>query len=83
MTVADMPAFESLVHALTTLSGGGFSPNPQSVLGYGNATMEWIFIPFMFIAGASYPLMYVACTRNPFAVARDGGSALLCGWRHR
>ncbi len=72
LVVADLPWFESFVHSLTTLAAGGFSPNPASVMGYDNPAMEWIFIPFMFVAGASYPLMYVACTRNPLVVLRDG-----------
>lgn len=65
-------AYEAFVHSLTTLSAGGFSPNGASVMGYENAMFEWIFVPFMFVAGASYPLMWRGLTRNPLAIPRDG-----------
>ena len=56
LVVAGMTPYEGLVHAFTTLAAGGFSPNGESILGYHNAAVEWILIPFMFLAGASFPL---------------------------
>jgi trk system potassium uptake protein TrkH len=41
-------------------------------MGYVNPAAEWIFVPFMFIAGASYPLMFIAVTKRPLALVRDG-----------
>ena len=63
--------YEGVVHALTTLAAGGFSPNGQSILGYANPAAEWVFVPFMFVAGASFPLLVVALTRRPLALLRD------------
>ena len=66
-----MTIYEGIVHALTTLAAGGFSPNGASIMGYANAAAEWVFVPFMFLAGASYPLLFVAVTRRPLALFRD------------
>ncbi|MFT5430008.1 MAG: trk system potassium uptake protein TrkH [Myxococcota bacterium] len=51
-----MSLYDGLVHALTTLSAGGFSPNGQSIAGYQNPGVEWVLVVFMFLAGASFPL---------------------------
>jgi len=48
--------YDSVVHALTTLAAGGFSPNGSSIAGYANPAVEWTLVPFMFLAGASFPL---------------------------
>jgi trk system potassium uptake protein TrkH len=64
--------YEGVVHSLTTLAAGGFSPNGASIFGYQNAAAEWVFVPFMFIAGASFPLVYVAVTRKPWVLLKDG-----------
>lgn len=56
LIAAGMTPYEGLVHAFTTLAAGGFSPNGESILGYHNPAVEWILIPFMFLAGASFPL---------------------------
>jgi len=72
LMLTGMTPYEGVVHALTTLSAGGFSPNASSIFGYHNPAAEWVFIPFMFLAGASYPLILLGCTKRPKAVARDG-----------
>jgi trk system potassium uptake protein TrkH len=66
-----MSLYEGIVHALTTLAAGGFSPNGSSIMGYENAAAEWVFVPFMFIAGASFPLLVVVLTRKPIALVKD------------
>ena len=70
--VAEMPIFESVCHALTTISAGGFSPHPLSVGGYENAAAEWIIILFMVVAGVSFPLLWIGLTRRPSEFVRDG-----------
>lgn len=69
---AGMDVYESVVHALTTMPAGGFSPNPESIAGYANPAVEWILTVFMVLAGASFPLLWVAFTRRPLALLRDG-----------
>ncbi len=56
--VMGMDWFESLNHALTTLSTGGFSIHDRSVAGYGHAGMEWAITVFMFLAGVNFALHF-------------------------
>jgi trk system potassium uptake protein TrkH len=56
LRIAGMTWFDSACHALTTLAAGGFSPHPQSIMGYGSPAIEWIIIVFMILAGANFAL---------------------------
>jgi trk system potassium uptake protein TrkH len=67
--MAGMTWFDAVCHSMTTLAAGGFSPHPQSIAGYQSATIEWIIVVFMFLAGANFALQY--------RVARGRGRALL------
>lgn len=58
LLVAGLPLYDSVCHAMTTLAAGGFSPNPESVMGYRNPAAEWVIIFFMFAAGANFALHY-------------------------
>jgi trk system potassium uptake protein TrkH len=69
--LAGYPAYEALLHSLTTLSAGGFSPHPESVAGYANPVAEWILLGFMILAGTSFTLQYRAFTGRPLALLRD------------
>ena len=69
--LAGMPIFDAVCHAMTTLSAGGFSPHPQSVLGYDSAAVEWILCVFMFLAGANFALQYRALSGGPGVLYRD------------
>ncbi len=63
---AGMPAFDAVCNSLSTLSAGGFSPNPESIIGYNSNTITWIVLVFMFLAGASFNLQYkVLAQKNP------------------
>ena len=70
--VAKMPLYDALCHGLTTVSAGGFSPNPGSIGGYNNPTAEWVLIPFMVIAGISFPLLWISLSQRPLELFRDG-----------
>ncbi len=71
-TLAGMPLYDSVCHALTTMPAGGFSPHPASIAGYDNPTAEWILVVFMTLAGMSFPLLWIALFRDPRALGRDG-----------
>jgi trk system potassium uptake protein TrkH len=71
LTISGMPLYDSICNSLTTLSAGGFSPHPLSIGGYENPTAEWIFIAFIFLAGANYSLQYRAFRGKPLALFRD------------
>ena len=55
---AGMPLYDSVCNTFATLAAGGFSPHPQSIMGYGNPAAEWITTVFMFLAGANFALHY-------------------------
>lgn len=55
---AGMPAFDSVLQALSTLSTGGFSPKNLSVGSYNSPLIDAIITVFMFIAGTNFVLLY-------------------------
>lgn len=66
-----MDFYDSLCHALSSVSGGGFSPYENSLVGNTN-TILWIVCFFMFFAGASYNLQYRAWSKfNPFLLFKN------------
>jgi len=71
LSIAGMPLYDALCHAMTTLAAGGFSPHAQSIAGYDNAAVEWIICLFMFLAGANFALQYRALLGRPGVLVRD------------
>lgn len=66
-----MDIFEAICHSFSSVSGGGFSPKGDSIIGYSYAVM-WIIAFFMFFAGASFNLQYRAWTRlNPLELFKN------------
>ena len=63
-SLAGMPIFDSVCNSLSTLSAGGFSPNPNSIMGYNSRLITWICIIFMFFSGASFSLQYKAIVKR-------------------
>jgi trk system potassium uptake protein TrkH len=66
-----MSLYESLLHAMTTLSAGGFSPQANSIAAYSSSYIEWVLIGFMFVAGASFPLQLRAAMGEPLVFLKD------------
>ena len=60
LLVAGMSLYDAIVHAFATVAAGGFSPHPQSVMGYQRPAVEWTLTFFMFLAGANFALHYRA-----------------------
>lgn len=56
--LAGMPLYDAVCNSFSTMAAGGFSPHPQSILGYHNSTVTWIVICFMFLAGSNFALQY-------------------------
>ncbi|NOT43241.1 MAG: TrkH family potassium uptake protein [Acidobacteria bacterium] len=71
LVMAGMSVFDAACHAMTTLAAGGFSPHPLSIAGYQSATVEWIIVAFMFVAGANFALQYRALRGNRTALFKD------------
>ncbi|HNS09190.1 MAG TPA: TrkH family potassium uptake protein [Candidatus Ozemobacteraceae bacterium] len=59
-----MPLIDSFANSFATMAAGGFSPNPQSIMGYQSTHMEWVIIFFMFLAGANFTLQVKAIRGN-------------------
>ncbi|MFZ9017040.1 MAG: TrkH family potassium uptake protein [Ilumatobacteraceae bacterium] len=55
---AGMSLFDGVAHSFTTVSTGGFSPYNRSLGHFESATIEWIAIAAMFLAGSSFTLLY-------------------------
>jgi trk system potassium uptake protein TrkH len=72
LVAADMPLFDAVCNALSTMAAGGFSPNPLSIMGYENSAVTWIIICFMFLAGSNFALQYrVLIQRKPLALLQS------------
>ncbi|HEX6947415.1 MAG TPA: TrkH family potassium uptake protein [Acidimicrobiia bacterium] len=69
LAVGEMQPFEALLHALATVSTGGFSTTTQSVAVFGAYT-KWVLIVFMFLGGISFALHFRAL-RDPGAYWRN------------
>lgn len=64
LMLVGMPANDAVSNSFSTLAAGGFSPNPQSIMGYNNTKAEWIIIFFMFLAGANFMLQVKTLRTN-------------------
>jgi trk system potassium uptake protein TrkH len=61
---AGMPVFDAVCNSFSTMAAGGFSPHPQSIMGYNSPKITWIIIGFMFLAGSNFALQYQAVARR-------------------
>ncbi len=71
LLVAGLPPYDAIVHAFATVAAGGFSPHPQSVMGYQRPAVEWTVTFFMFLAGANFALHYRAILTRSTRIFRD------------
>lgn len=53
-----MPVFDAICTSLSTVAGGGFSPQAQSLIAYGQPKFIWTVAIFMFFAGFNFALQY-------------------------
>jgi trk system potassium uptake protein TrkH len=56
--LAGMPLFDAVCNSFSTMAAGGFSPHPQSIMGYQSSVITWIVTLFMFLAGGNFALQY-------------------------
>ena len=71
LRITGLPLYDAVCNTFTTMAAGGFSPNPYSIGGYHNAAAEWVFVLFMFLAGANYSLQFQAIRGRPGRLFRD------------
>ncbi|WP_208425651.1 MULTISPECIES: TrkH family potassium uptake protein [Salinibacter] len=65
-----MTPYQALAHVFTTIPSGGFSPQARSIEAFA-PTVQWILIPFMFVAAMNFTLLWQAIVSTPTAPARD------------
>jgi len=66
-----VPVFEAVANTFSTVSAGGFSPNPQSFAAYSELT-QWVAALVMFLTGVNLLLQYrVIFGRDYSAPLRD------------
>ena len=53
----NMNLYNAVAHGFTTLPTGGFSPQADSIAAF-SAVVQWVFIPFMVIAGVNFALFW-------------------------
>ena len=58
-----MPLFDAICNSFSTISSGGFSPNPDSIMGYNSLPITWVVIVFMFLSGCNLALLYRIFTK--------------------
>ncbi|MDP6869697.1 MAG: TrkH family potassium uptake protein [Candidatus Poseidoniaceae archaeon] len=56
--VGGMTTFDAFNHGLTTMPSGGYSTHDASIGYYDSATIEFIIMAFMFIAGINFTLIW-------------------------
>jgi trk system potassium uptake protein len=66
----NMDLYNAFAHGFTTLPTGGFSPEARSVEAFSPA-VQWLIIPFMFIAGVNFVLWWHFVTGDPWKLLRD------------
>jgi trk system potassium uptake protein TrkH len=71
LRLAGLSGFDALCHSFTTLATGGFSTRNTSVGEFGSATVEWIVIFFMLMAGINFVLHYRVLIGRGREVWRD------------
>lgn len=68
LVFAGMPLFDAICNTFATMAAGGFSPNPQSIMGYQSPMITWIITLFMVLAGANFALQYKCFIKGKFRV---------------
>jgi trk system potassium uptake protein TrkH len=65
-----MSGFDAVVHAMTTISTGGYSSHDLSFAFFASPTLEWLCVLFM-LSGALPFVLYVRASRGDLALLRD------------
>jgi len=56
LKISGLSVYDALCHTFTTMSTGGFSTRSESIACFTSPFTQWIFIAFMFAAGANFSL---------------------------
>ncbi|HEX6113517.1 MAG TPA: TrkH family potassium uptake protein [Geminicoccaceae bacterium] len=67
---AGMSGFDAVVHAMSTISTGGYSSHDLSFAYFASPTLEWLGTLFM-LSGALPFVLYIRASRGDLALLRD------------
>jgi len=68
--IAGMPAFDAVIHAMTTLATGGFSSRTDSIGAFDNVWIEWVVVGGMIVGSLPFA-HYMALTRGGWSRLRQ------------
>lgn len=66
-----MSVFDSICHAFSTISTGGFSTHDDSIAAFNSTYVEIILTVFMFLGGVNFALLIKVVTDTPKAALRN------------
>ena len=69
--LADMPAFDAVNHAMTSIATGGFSTKDGSIGHFASAEIDWILIGAMIVGSLPFALYLQALRGRPQTLWRD------------
>lgn len=72
--------FDSICHTFTTMATGGFSTKNASIAHFDSAYVQYVFVLFMFLAGANFSLHFRAITRGVKGYFKDGEFRFYAGF---
>lgn len=79
LCLSPMSFFDSLCHAFSTISTGGFSTRDESIAAFDSTYVEIILTAFMFLGGVNFALLVKAVSGEPKAVWRSDAFKLYVG----
>ncbi len=65
-----MGMFDSINHAMATISTGGFSTHNTGIASYNSPTLEYIIALFMFLGGVNFYMLYTVGTKRTLSPIR-------------
>lgn len=71
LMLSDMPVFDSITTAFSTLSTGGFSVRNTSIESYNSSLIEFVITVFMFLGGTSFLIHYYIFTGKFSKIAKN------------
>lgn len=69
--VAGMSRFDAIIHAMSTMSTGGFSSHDASFAYFNQPAIQWIAVVFMFLAACPYAMFLRMAQGDLLAPFRD------------
>ena len=71
LCIGPMNLFDSVCHAMSTMSTGGYSTKQQSIAYWNSAYIEYTIAIFMFIGGTNFSLIYFLFQGKPGKLFKD------------